>query len=175
MLYVLLAVNWRNMQHSKSPRNHLVEVSASRDVKMLTCLLNHGAKVSGQTIKQAALTGTPVSTMALLVERCGVAALKDSCALQLAAGRDERDMVEFLLQVGADVEEMPAQLGDICEPGPFTALYKAVQGQHVEIIKLPLEHGAMVDTPCGWPTGQKETPLQASRRQSNSQIVNLLE
>lgn len=54
-------------------------------------------------------------------------------------------MVEFILQVGADVEEMPAQLGDICEPGLFTALYKAVQGQHVEIIKLLLEHGVMVD------------------------------
>ena len=49
--------------------------------------------------------------MALLVEKCGVAALKDSCALQLAADRDERDMVEFILQVGADVEEMPGQLG----------------------------------------------------------------
>ena len=54
-------------------------------------------------------------------------------------------MVEFILQVGADVEEMPAELGDICEPGPFTALYKAAQGQHVEIIKLLLEHGVMVD------------------------------
>ena len=53
--------------------------------------------------------------------------------------------MEFILQVGADVEEMPGQLGDICEPGPFTALYKAVQGQHVEIIKLLLEHGATVD------------------------------
>lgn len=95
---------------------------------MLAWLLNHDAKASRQTIKQAVLRGTSVSTMALLVEKGGVAALKDSCALQLAAGRDERDMVEFLLQVGADVEEMPAQLGDICEPGPFTALYKAVQG-----------------------------------------------
>ena len=125
MLYVLLVVNWRNMQHSKSTRNHLVKLSASRDVKMLTWLLNHGAKVSRQTIKQAALRGTPVSTMALLVEKGGVAALKDSCALQLAAGCDERDMVEFLLQVGADVEEMPAQLGDICEPGSF---YSTVEG-----------------------------------------------
>ena len=71
--------------------------------------------------------------MALSVERCDVAALKDSCALQLAAGCGERHMVEFLLQVDADVEDMPAQLGDIREPGPFTALYEAVQGQHVEM------------------------------------------
>jgi hypothetical protein len=80
--------------------------------------------------------------------------------------------VELLLQVGADVEEMPAQLGNICELGPFTALYKAVQGQHVEIIKLLLEHGAMVDTPCGWPTGQ-ETPLQAARRQDDRATAKL--
>lgn len=91
--------------------------------------------------------------MALSVERCDVAALKDSCALQLAAGCGERHMVEFLLQVDADVEDMPAQLGDIREPGPFTALYEAVQGQHVEIIQLLREHGAKVDTPCGWPAG----------------------
>jgi hypothetical protein len=44
--------------------------------------------------------------MALFVERCGVAALKDSCALQLTAGRGERHMVEFLPSVGVD-EEMP--------------------------------------------------------------------
>jgi hypothetical protein len=175
MLNILLAVNWRNMQHSQPTHNHFVRFSASRDVKMLTWLLNHGAKVSRETIKPAALSGTPVATMALLVERCGVAALKDSCALQLAVGRGERDMVEFLLQVGADVEEMPAQLGDIRESGPFTALYEAVQGQHVEIVKLLLERGAKVDTPCGWPTGQKKSPLQAERRQGNSQIVSLLE
>ena len=66
--------------------------------------------------------------MALLTEMRGVAALQDSCALQLAAGRGERHMVEFLLQVGVD-GEMPTQLGGICEPGPFTALYEAVQGQ----------------------------------------------
>jgi hypothetical protein len=77
MLYMLLVVNWRNMQHSKSTRDHLAKLSTSRDVKMLTWPLNHGAKVSCQTIKQETLRGTPVSTMALLVERCGVTALKD--------------------------------------------------------------------------------------------------
>jgi len=65
VLYALLVVNWRNKQHSKSTRNHLVKLSGSRDVKMSTWLLNHGAKVSCQTIKQAALRGTLVSTMAL--------------------------------------------------------------------------------------------------------------
>jgi hypothetical protein len=70
---------------------------------------------------------------------------------------------------------MLPQFGDIREPGPCTALWEAVQGQQIDIIKLFLEHGAMVDTQCGWPTGQKETPLQAARRQSSSQIVTLLE
>ena len=138
---------------------------------MLTWLLNHGAKVSRQTIKQAAL----VSMMALLVERYGVAALKDSCALQLATGRDERDMVEFLLQVGADVEEMPAQFGDICEPGPFTALCKAVQGRHVKTIKLLLEHDAMVDTHCGVAYGAEGDTTASGKTTEQQQIVNLLE
>jgi hypothetical protein len=175
MLDVLLAANWRDLQHSKSTRNSLVRLSASKDVKMLIWLLDHGAKVSRETIKKAAMMGTPVPTMALLVEKCGAAALKNSCALQIAAGRGERDMVEFLLHAGADAEEMPIQLGDIREPGPFTALYEAVQGQHLEVVQLLLEHGEKADTPCDLHSGSKETPLQAARRQGNSQILSLLE
>jgi ankyrin repeat protein len=142
---------------------------------MFIWLLGHGAKVSRETIKTAARKGTPVPTMALLVEKCGAAALKDSGALQFAAGRGEREMVEFLLHVGADIEEMPSQIGDLREPGPGTALYEAVQGQHVEVVQLLVEHGAKLDTPCQTPSGRKETPLQAARRQGNSQITNLLE
>jgi hypothetical protein len=70
---------------------------------------------------------------------------------------------------------MSTQLGDIREPGPSSALYEAAQGQHVEVVQLALEHGAKADMPCGWPKVSKETPLQAARRQGNSQIVNLLE
>jgi hypothetical protein len=68
------------------------------------------------------------------VEKCGAAAIRDTCALQLAALRGERDIVEYPLQIGADVEELPTQLGDIRELDPFTALYEAVQGQHVEVL-----------------------------------------
>ena len=172
---VLLAANWRDLPHSKSTLNSLVRRAASKDVSMLTCLLDHGAKVSRETIKQAAMAGTPVPTMALLVEKCGSAALRDTCALQLAARRGEREMVDYLLHVGVDVEEKPTQLGDIREPGPFTALYEAVQGQHVEIVQVLREHGAKADTPCGWPFRDEETPLRAARRQGNSQITKLLE
>ena len=172
MLDTLLAANWQNLQHSKSTRNSLVTRAASEDVKMLIWLLDHGAKVSRETIKSAGMRRTPVPTMALLIEKCGVAALADSCALQHAAGRGERDMVEFLLHVGADVEEMPKMMGDIREPGPFTALYEAVRGQHTEVVQLLLDHGAKADTVCGYPN---ETPLQAARQLGNSQIVGLLE
>jgi hypothetical protein len=141
---------------------------------MLAWPLNHSAKVSREITKLAAHRGTPVATMALLVERCGVAALKDSCAPQLAAGRGERHMVEFLLSVGDD-EEMPAQFGDICEPGPFTTLYEAVQGQDVGIIQVLLEHGAKVDTPCGWHTGQKETLPKQQDDRTTARLISLLE
>jgi hypothetical protein len=175
MLDVLLEANWQNLQHSKSTRNSLVRDAASQDVKMLIWLLDHGAKVSRETIKQAGKVGTPVPTMALLVEKCGAGALADSCALQFAARRGDRDMVEFLLHVGADVEEMPTMMGDIREPGPFTALYEAVNGQHVEVVQLLLDHGAKADRVCGRHVGVNETPLQAARRLGNSQIVSLLE
>jgi Ankyrin repeats (3 copies) len=175
MLDVLLAANWRNLQHSKSTRNSQIMRAASQDVKMLIWLLDHGAKVSRETIKQAGMASTPVPTVALLVEKRGAGALADSCALQFAAGRGDRDMVEFLLHVGVDVEEMPTMMGDIREPGPFTALYEAVNGQHVEVVQLLLDHGAKADTICGRHVGVNETPLQAARRLGNSQIVSLLE
>ena len=175
MLNVLLAANWRGLPNSKSTLNDLVRRSASKDVSMLTWLLDHGAKVSRETIKQAAMMGTPVPTMALLVEKCGSTALRDSCALQLAARRGEREMVDYLLRVGVDIEEKPTQLGDIREPGPFTALYEAVQRQHVEVAQVLLEHGAKAGTPCGWSKGHVETPLRAARRQGNSQITKLFE
>ena len=84
-------------------------------------------------------------------------------------------MAEFLLYVGADVEEMPKMMGDVREPGPFTPLYEAVRGQHTEVVQLLLDHGAKADTVCGRHIGSNETPLQAARRLGNSQMVGLLE
>lgn len=91
--------------------------------------------------------------------------------LQLAAGRGDLDKVKLFLAAGADVEEMRNVL-DIREPGPYTALYEAVKGQHVETVRLLLEHGAKVDTPC---SSSKETPLELARQLGNRQVLDLLE
>lgn len=55
-------------------------------------------------------------------------------------------MVQFLLNAGADINEIPPR-PDIREPGPYTALYEAVQVQHTTIVRLLLDRGARVDLP----------------------------
>jgi ankyrin repeat protein len=70
------------------------------------------------------------------------------------------ELAKLLLNAGADIEEMPYQL-DMREPGPYTALYQAVLGQQVEMIRFLLERGAKVDTPCG---RAEDTALKAGQK-----------
>lgn len=172
MLNTLLAVNWRDIQHSQEALDELVWVSlSSSDVTMLTWVLEHGGQVTTDTARLASLPGRPISQVALLLERCGITPFKGWGGLQLAVGRGDLDKVKLFLAAGADVEEMPNVL-DIREPGPYTALYEAVKGQHVEMVRLLLEHGAKVDTPC---SSSKETPLELARQLGNRQVLDLLE
>lgn len=58
--------------------------------------------------------------------------------LHLAAEKGRREMVELLIDAGADVNSRG--------PLGLTALHRAAQQDHVEVVKLLLERGAEVDT-----------------------------
>jgi hypothetical protein len=169
MLDTLWAENWRDMQHSQEALDKLVVRSvARRDDTMLNWLLDHGARINSDAIMTVSLPG---STVSICLAKCGITSFKGWGALQHAAGRGDLELVKFLLNAGADLEEMPKQL-DIREPGPFTALYQAVLGQHMEMIRFLLERGAKVDTPWG---EFRDSPLKLARRLGNREILDLLE
>ena len=173
MLEILWSVDWRDMQRSKSLLKSLVTRSLSRDAAMLTWLLDRGAQVTQDTVKTAAFLPTRVSTMRILIGRCGINSTKNTCNLQLAARRGNQDMVQFLLDAGTDINEIPPP-PDIREPGPYTALYEAVQAQHIAIVRLLLDRGARVDLPERR-SGHGETALELATRMGNSDIVKLFE
>ena len=168
----LWAVNWRDMQHSQKVLDELVIRSVARsDDTLLNWLLDHGARINSDAIRIASHPPNRLSTVSICLANCGITSFKGWGALQYAAGSGDMELAKLLLNAGADVEDVPYQL-DIREPGPFTALYEAVLGQHMEMIKFLLERGAKVDTRCAI---SEETPLKLARRLGNREILDLLE
>jgi ankyrin repeat protein len=101
--------------------------------------------------------------------------------LQHSAGSGQLAIVEILIEAGADVNQVPPELGDIREPGPFRALWMAVDAQHgqiegkqVDIARFLLQSGANMNLPAG-PGRNEETALQAAHRQGNTDMLALLE
>lgn len=69
--------------------------------------------------------------------------------LQYSSGSGELAIVETLIKTGANVNKDPPDLGDIREPGPFRALWMAVDAfrspiepSHIEVARLLLRNGA---------------------------------
>lgn len=171
-LDTLWAANWRDMQHSQKALDELVRGSAARsDDAMLNWLLDHGARINSDAICTVSLPGRRLSTVSICLAKCGITSFKGWGALQYAAGSGDMELVKLLLNAGAGIEEMPYQL-DMREPGPYTALYQAVLGQQVEMIRFLLERGAKVDTPCG---RAEDTALKLARRLGNREVLDLLE
>jgi hypothetical protein len=172
MLDTLWEVNWRDMQHSQKALDDLVTRCVTRsDDTMLNWLLDHGAWINSDAICAVSLPGIRLSTVSICLAKCGITSFKGWGALQYAAGSGDMELAKLLLNAGADIEEMPYQL-DMREPGPFTALYQAVLGQQVEMIRFLLERGAKVDTPCGT---AEDTALKLARRLGNREVLDLLE
>jgi hypothetical protein len=107
--------------------------------------VSRGTEVWGNngTVNDAARS-QPVEFMDALL-KSGVA-LKDTGALHSAVLHGRLDMVNFLLDNGADVNELFQwdMLGDVREPGPIYGrpLNWAVAYGHVDIVKVLLQRGA---------------------------------
>jgi len=175
MLEVLWNVNWRDVQHSQATMNQLLRLCLSRNDKLLTWLLEKGAQVDTETVKQAVYSSNNVPKMKIVVEKYGISRLKDAMqgtvAFLVAAREGKLEAMRFFLDAGLDVEQVGPLL-DEREAGPYTALCEAIRGQQVEMVQLLLDRGAKWDTPCG---GFDMTPWKLASQQGNSVLLGLLE
>jgi ankyrin repeat protein len=101
--------------------------------------------------------------------------------LQYAASEGKLELVKILVEAGADVNQVPPSLGDEREPGPYRALWMAVNAsycpveiKHIDTARFLLENGADMNLPAR-PGELAETALQAARRKGNEDLLVLLE
>jgi hypothetical protein len=171
MLNVLWNANWRDIQHNKKVTRELLRRSIYQEVGILKWLIDHGGELELDMFKRAAWANVSVPVMEILVEKFGIQPLEGTGSLQMAASRGSQDVVEYLLGLGANVNEIPPSL-DPRESGPYTALYEAVHIRHVNIVRVLLEHGADVDMPCGTFSGM--SVLQIAKEESEIEILSPL-
>lgn len=90
---------------------------------------------------------------------------QDLTPLMRCAMKGRADLVEMLLEVGADVNAVASDVGG------GTALYYAAQGGHIEIARTLLNHGAdprLPDRVLGL------TPIDIAARNGHDAVVQLL-
>jgi hypothetical protein len=157
---ILHAQNWKNIKRSSRALAKFAnqEVTAEDDT-LLKWLVEHGAKVSRNAVKEAARYCHSVPIMRRLLNLNHGAAIAPG-ALSQAASIGDIDLVRLLLDHGANVEATISETEmDIREGGPYSPLYEAVKSGHLEVAKVLLEHGAKIDRPYL----KNKTPEQAAK------------
>lgn len=173
MLEVLYEANWRNIRNYSAALTSLVNRAIYTDVNMLQWLAEHGAHLEPNDLRHAGLSKVSVPVMRYLVNKFGTDPLQGTCTLQAAAGRGQEGLVDFLLDVGLDINAIPPQL-DEREPGPYTALYEAaVQHRDLGITRLLVRRGANVNQAYSLYSG--ESVLEVARARQDIEIVTILE
>lgn len=116
--------------------------SGPRGTELARSLIAHGAKVDGDVILQAARIQSVEFMECLLAHG---AALGGSGALHMAASQGRLEMTKYLLDHGADVNELLLMdiLGDVREPAPQMGfpLHYAVSCGRFDVVMLLLERG----------------------------------
>ena len=171
MLKLLFEANWRNVKNDQKALDKLLLSTINNGQEQVAFLLDQGARIKHETFSRASFnppSGADVATVALLLSRGGQP--KDSGALQIAAGRGRLDIVQVLLQAGADIDEIPANApGDVMDGWPQTALHQAVAAGRGDVVRHLLKSGARVDV--GDDRG--ETALQAATRRGQREMLDL--
>lgn len=112
-----------------------------------------------------------IDVMELLLAHGAV--LHGSGAIVQAAEAGEREAVAFLLDKGADINEIgvehPLDMRVTAKMG--TALHKAVRAGHMDIMQMLLEGGAEINLP----DVQGRTPLALAKLEGRTEMMELLE
>ncbi|KAH6621147.1 hypothetical protein B0J18DRAFT_431690 [Chaetomium sp. MPI-SDFR-AT-0129] len=129
-----------------SGRTALHLAAEHKQFSLLSYLLDHGANVNavdtaGRTLLTEAVRLNDVPTVTLLLERGAdleLPARNGEKPLWIAARQGYEVLAQLLLQCNASVESLNPVAGT-------TALFEAVGGGHIELVKLLLRSGADVD------------------------------
>ncbi len=147
----------------------------SNDLPWATFCLENGADPnmhmvddSKYALAAAAETSSP-EMLALLLKHHAL--LENSGALVVAAEAGKLNNVKYLLDQGANIDEVGLECPYSHEMEDMgSALHKAVSGGHVEIVKLLLDRGAWIDLR----DAQKRTPLVRAEEKGDENIIQIL-
>ena len=149
MLDLLWSLDWRKIRSIPAQLNNLLGWSYSYDhTTMMFWLLDHGAMVTKFALESVVGTPTTPEKLSVFIREGGIVMFKDSGALQYYAEQGRTDLVETLLNAGAEIDEIPTSK-DVREPGPFSALYEATKARKADVVQLLLDRGADIHLKSG--------------------------
>lgn len=124
-----------------------------------------------QTLLAAVAELVSIEMVKMLVEDGG-AAVKGSGAIVMAAQEGKLDMVKYLLENGADINEVGIEhpTDERSKEDMGSALHRAVDGGHEDVVRFLLNKGA--DVSLKDPLGR--TPMVLALPKNNTRVVALL-
>jgi hypothetical protein len=161
------------MQNSNDQINKLMKGCLLKGHDSMDWFLDHGGEFDTDDLKASARADVDVQRLTRAIEMSGgISVLEGSGALQESARVGDLEKLKYLVEGGLDVNQV---IG-------YSALYLAVEGKHVEIVRYLLDHGAKIGnavvgsfykTNTEW--GGKETHLDVARRIGSKDILELIE
>lgn len=132
---------------------------------------NKNRRDEHKTLLAAVAELASIETVKMLVEDGG-ATVKGSGAIVMAAEEGKLDMVKYLLDNGAEIDEVGIEhpTDERYREDMGSALHKAVDGGHEEVVRFLLSNGA--DVSLKDPLGR--TPMVLALRKHNARMVELL-
>ncbi|KAK3167662.1 hypothetical protein OEA41_010789 [Lepraria neglecta] len=155
----------------------LSNVATDDDFEWAKLCLSHGANPNKnlyeehKTILAAVAELASVEMAALLVENG--AHVRGSGAIVMAAEEGKLKMVKFLLEKGADIDEIGIEHPTDERYGEDmgSALHRAVNGGHRDVVKFLIERGADV----GLKDVIRRTPMDLAKARNDEELEKVLE
>ena len=197
----------KNLAESYTANKQLIDGVQKGDLYLVEDALKQGANINtrdheeSKTVSEIKVSSYTLETLpdgTGLIKYQGEELVKRWTPLMWACYEGKKDMVEFLISKGADLEAVDLKTGDtplilsfvesfdnvditelLLDKGAninnknkngFSALALAVDVNNVKAIKLLLERGANVNTTNNW----EETPLMTASGLGQKDIVQLL-
>ena len=165
MLDTLIAVNWMDLKdYVEAPRD-LEYRHENAAITLMKWKLKYSGGLEPRRPQRPLDGNFTLPVVKLVVKELGVEALRNTGTLQLAATLGDGDIVGFLLDAGADVNEIPAPLDEREGLWPTTALHEALVTRQLGTAQLLLDHDATIE----------EDTVQRYRDKGDAEIVTMLE